>query len=327
MNISRRNVLRHASFVLGLVGSALAIAADPYPSKPITLVVPFAAGGSADILARVLANTLTTSLNQPVVIDNRAGAGGLIGTTLVAKSPPDGHTLLLTTDSLYAINPVLYGKRAEDAIGALTPVTHLGEAPLVLAVNSAMPVNDFPGLLKAAKVRSTPLSYGTPGVGTDHHLLGEIIAKEAGIKLNHVPYRGAGAALGDVVGGQIDMLITLMSTAQPMVEAGKLKLIAVASTKPYQADPKLSRMGQTLKGTDMLVSYSIMAPKGTPAPVVARLNESINAALRVPAVSGKLNELGLNPTGGTPAQFAQRMEEERRQREGIIRESNVKLVE
>lgn len=327
MNISIRTALRYACLAIGLAGSVAVFAADPYPSKPITLVVPFAAGGSADILARVLANTLTTSLNQPVIIDNRTGAGGLVGTALVAKAPPDGYTLLLTTDSLYAINPALYGKRAEDAIGALTPVAHLGEAPLVLAVNSAMPASDFPGVLKAAKASSTPLSYGTPGVGTDHHLLGELIAKEAGIKLNHVPYRGAGAALGDVAGGQIDMLITLMSTAQPMVAAGKLKLVGVATTKPYQADPKLSRMGQTLKGTDMLVSYSVMAPKGTPTTLVTRLNDSINAALRAPAVSGKLAELGLNPTGGTPEQFAQRMVEERQQREAIIRASDVKLVE
>lgn len=327
MNIPRRATLRRACLAVGLVAFTWASAADPYPNKPITLIVPFAAGGSADILARVLANTLTTSLNQPVIIDNRAGAGGLVGTSLVAKAPADGYTLLLTTDSLYAINPALYGKKAEDAIAGLMPVAHLGEAPLVLAVNSAMPVNDFPGLLKAAKTSPAPLSFGTPGVGTDHHLLGELIAKEAGIKLNHVPYRGAGAALGDVAGGQIDILITLVSTAQPMVAAGKIKLVGVATTKPYEADPKLSRMGQTLKGTDMLVSYSVMAPKGTPAAVVTRLNDSINTALRVPAVSGKLAELGLTPTGGTAAQFAQRMVEERRQRETIIRESDVKLVE
>lgn len=327
MNISRRTTLRRVCLAAGVLASAWASAADPYPSKPITVIVPFAAGGSADILARVLANTLTTSLNQPVIIDNRAGAGGLVGTSLVAKAPADGYTLLLTTDSLYAINPAMYGNKAEEAIAGLVPVVHLAEAPLVLAVNSAMPVNDFPGLLKAAKASPAPLSFGTPGVGTDHHLLGELIAKKAGIKLNHVPYRGAGAALGDVAGGQIDMLITLVSTAQPMVAAGKIKLVGVATTKVFEAEPKLSRIGQTLAGTDMLVSYSVMAPKGTPAAVVTRLNDSINNALRVPAVSSKLAELGLSPTGGSIAQFAQRMVEERRQRETIIRESDVKLVE
>jgi tripartite-type tricarboxylate transporter receptor subunit TctC len=313
--------------VVGAFASSVVFAADPYPSKAITLIVPFASGGSADILARVLANTLTEALKQPVIIDNRTGAGGLVGTSLVAKAPADGYTLLLATDSLYAINPALYGKKAEDAVGALTPVAHLAEAPLVIAVNSTSPANDFSGLLKAAKASGAPMSYGTPGVGTDHHLLGELIAKTAGVKLSHVPYRGAGAALGDIAGGQIDMLITLVSTAQPMVAAGKIKLIGVATTKVYEAQPQLSRMGQTLPGTDMLVSYSVVAPKATPAPVVARLNEVVNAALRNPTVSSKLSELGLTPTGGTVAYFAKRMEAERQQREGIIRDADVKLVE
>ena len=327
MNFVCRAVLRGACLIVGASAASLVLAAEPYPNKPLTLVVPFATGGSADILGRLLANTLTESLKQPVNIANPPGAGGLVGKSLVAKAPADGYTLLLATDSLYAINPALYGKKAEDAIAALTPVAHLAEAPLVIAVNTASPANDFPGLLKAAKASSAPLSYGTPGVGTDHHLLGELVAKTAGVKLNHVPYRGAGAALGDIAGGQIDMLITLVSTAQPMVAAGRIKLVGVATTKAYEAQPQLSRMGQTLPGTDMLVSYSIVAPKATPAPVVARLNDAVNAALRDPAVSGKLAELGLTPTGGTVAYFAKRMEAERQQREGIIRDADVRLVE
>lgn len=314
-----------AACACGIVSGAAA--ADAYPARPITLVVPFAGGGSADILGRVLANSLTETLKQPVVVDNRTGAGGLVGTSLVAKAPADGYTLLLATDSLYAINPALYGKKAEDAVAALTPVAHLAEAPLVIAVNSASPANDFAGLLKQAKASSAPLSFGTPGVGTDHHLLGELIAKSDQVRLNHVPYRGAGAALGDLAGGQIDMLITLVSTAQPMVAAGKIKLVGVASTKVYEAQPQIPRMGQTLPGTDMLVSYSLMAPKSTPAPIVTRLNEAVGIALRNPSVGSKLAELGLTPTGGTVTDFAKRMQAERQQREGIIRDADVKLVE
>jgi tripartite-type tricarboxylate transporter receptor subunit TctC len=326
MNPFRRGMLGCAAFAIALSAAGMA-RADSYPSKPITLIVPFTSGGSADNLARVVATALGGSLKQPVVIDNRTGAGGLVGTSLVAKAPADGYTLLLAPVSLYAINPSLYGKKAQEALDALVPVTHLAEAPLVFAVPGDSPINDFPGLLAAARSSKTPLSYGTPGIGTDHHLLGELIAKTAGVKLNHVPYRGASAALGDLAGKQIDLLITLVTTAQPMVSAGKVKLIAVATTQPYAAQPQLSRSAETLKGTDMLVGYGVLAPAGTPAPLIAKLNEAINAALKNKAVSDKLTEQGLTPTGGTIQSFSQRMGAERRLRESIIRDAGIKLAE
>ena len=326
MRLTRRALTLCAILALQATAAPATQAQAAYPGRPITLVVPFASGGSADILARILAATAAQSLGQPIVVDNRSGGGGTVGAALVAKAAADGHTLLLATDSLYAINPALHGKRADEAMAALAPVAHLAEAPLVIAVNSEAPAHDFPGFLAWAAASGTPLSYGSPGVGTDHHLLGELIALRAGVKLSHVPYRGAGAALGDIAGRQIDSLITLVSTAQPMLAAGKIRLIAVASTEPYATLPQLSRIGQTLKGTDMLVSYSLMAPAGTPRPVVARLNEAFNAALRSPSVGSKLAELGLTPTGGTVQAFAQRMAAERQQREGIIRDASVKLA-
>jgi tripartite-type tricarboxylate transporter receptor subunit TctC len=315
-----------AALALFTLGADRALAQATFPNRPITLVVPFAAGGSADILARVAGAAAGEILKQPVIVDSKTGAGGLVGTSLVAKAAPDGYTLLLTTDSLYAINPALYGKKAEEAMTGLMPVVHLAEAPLVIAVNVDSPANDFPGYLAWAKSRGS-LSFGTPGVGTDHHLLGELINKSGGVSLNHVPYRGAGAALADIAGKQIDSLITLVSTAQPMLSAGKIKLIAVASTKAYATMPNLSPTGQTLKGTDMLVSYSVMAPAGTPPAVVEKINEAFNAALRSSVVNSKLTELGLTATGGTQKAFAQRMTAERTQREGIIRDANIKLAE
>jgi len=321
-----RTIAACAAMAMCAVCAGRAAAQGAYPGKPITLLVPFAAGGSADILARVAGAAVSESLKQPVIIDTRTGAGGLVGTSLVSKAPPDGYTLLLTTDSLYAINPALYGKKAEEAMANLMPVVHLAEAPLVIAVHTDSPPNDFPGYLAWAKSRGS-LNFGTPGIGTDHHLLGELIAKSGGVSLNHVPYRGAGAALADIAGKQIDSLITLVSTAQPMLAAGKIKLIAVASNQPYATMPNLSRTGQTLQGTDMLVSYSVMAPAGTPPAVVSKLNEAFNAALRDPVVAAKLGELGLAPTGGTPKALSQRMAAERAQREGIIRDANVKLAE
>lgn len=325
-----KRLIRMASAFAGIALCAMAAdragAQALYPDKPITLVVPFAGGGSADILARVAGAAVAEILKQPVIVDTRAGAGGLVGTSLVAKAPPDGYTLLLTTDSLYAINPSLYGKKAEDAMSSLMPVVHLAEAPLVIAVSADSPANDFPGFIAWAKSKGS-LNFGSPGTGTDHHLLGELISKSAGVPLIHVPYKGSGAALADLAGKQIDSLITLLSTAQPLVVAGKIKVIAAASNEPYAAMPALSRTTQTLKGTDMLVSYSLMAPAGTPPAVVSKLNEAFNAALRHPMVSSKLNELGLTPTGGTPHSFAQRMTAERSQREGVIRAAQIKLAE
>lgn len=330
METTMKKLIRLTAAWAGIALCALAAdratAQTPYPSKPITLVVPFAAGGSADILARVAGAAVAESLKQPVVVDTRAGGGGLVGTSVVANAPPDGYTLLLTTDNLYAINPALYGKRAEEMLTNLMPVVHLAEAPLVIAVSADAPVNDFPGFIAWAKSRGT-LTFGSPGTGTDHHLLGELISKSAGIHLNHVPYRGSGAALADLAGKQIDSLITLVSTAQPLVAAGKIKLIAVASNQPIAAIPALSLTTKTLKGTDMLVSYSLMAPAGTPLAVVNKLNEAFNAALRQPSVSTKLNELGLTPTGGTPQSFAKRITAERTQREGVIRDAKIKLTE
>lgn len=327
MRTDRRRALL-ACTVAALTASASAMAQqDAYPSRPVTLVVPFAAGGSADILARVIGAPLSQVLRQPVVVEVKAGAGGTVGTSAVAQAAADGHTLLLNTVSLYAINPALYGRKAQEAIDHLTPVAHLAEAPLVFAVAGDSPVNDFPGLLAQARASATPLSYATPGIGTDHHLLGELIARAAGIRLNHVPYRGAAAAMGDVAGRQVDLLITLTSTAQPMTASGRLKLIAAATSQPLASHPQLSVAGQTLKGAEMLVSYGIMAPAGTPASVIGKLNEAINTVLKSKPVSDRLVELGLSPTGGTVQSFARRMEQERLQREAIIRDAGVKLAE
>lgn len=326
MDPIRRTLLSATASACTLLLHGAAMA-DNYPTKPITLVVPFVAGGSADIIARVVAQSMSTTLRQAVVIDNRSGAGGLVGATYVANAHADGYTLLLTTDSMYAINPSLYGKKAQDVVAALAPVGHLAEAPLVVAVPGDSPVHDFPSLLAHAKSAPKGLTYGTPGVGTDHHLLGELIAKTGDVKLSHVPYRGAAAALADLAGKQIDMLITLVTTAQPMLASGKVKLVAVATTQAYAAQPQLSRMGQTLKGVDMLVSYGITAPAATPQAVMDRLNKAVNAALTDKAVNDKLIEQGLTPTGGTIAAFAQRMKDEQRQREAVIRDANVKLSE
>lgn len=323
MNTHRRLLILGIAAAMSLSAPNLASAED-FPSKPITIVVPYSAGGSADVIARHLGKAIGESLKQPVIVENRTGAGGMIGAGTVARAAPDGYMLLLATDNLYSINPALYGKSARDTMSALLPVIHLAEAPLVLVVNSESQANDFSGLLEMARKRPEGLTYATPGIGTDHHLLGELIAKAARVKLTHVPYKGAASAVGDLSGGVVDILITLTGTAQPVLGTGKAKLVGVASNGPYAALPNVKPIDQTLKGVNMVVSYGVMAPTGTPDAVVRKLNDAFQKALSLPEVRTKFQQAGYSATGGSADYFARRIVEERQQREPIIAEANIK---
>lgn len=298
--------------------------AEEFPSKPITIVVPYSAGGSADVIARHLGKAIGESLKQPVIVENRTGAGGMIGASNVARANPDGLTLLLSTDNLYSINPALYGKSARDTMSALQPIIHLAEAPLVLLVKSDSQANNFADLLEMARKRPDGLTYATPGIGTDHHLLGELIAKAARVKLTHVPYKGAASAVGDLSGGAVDILITLTGTAQPVLGTGKAKFVGVASRGPYADLPNVRPIDQTLKGVNMVVSYGVMAPAGTPEVVVHKLNDAFQKALSLPELRTKFQQAGYSVTGGSADYFARRIVEERQQREPIIAEANIK---
>jgi tripartite-type tricarboxylate transporter receptor subunit TctC len=323
MNAHRRLILLGITAALPLSLPALANT-DAFPSRPITLVVPYTAGGSADTIARHLSQTVSELLKQTVVVDNRSGAGGMIGASAVARAPADGYTVLLATSNLYSINPALYGKSAQTTMSALTPVIHLVEAPIVIVASNGLQAGSFAALLEVARKRPEGLNYGTPGIGTEHHLLGELIAKTAGVKLTHVPYKGAASAVGDLASGQIDMLITLASTAQPAIGTGKAKLVGVASRGTYAALPQAPTVDQTLKGVNMLVSYSVMAPAGTPDTVLKKLNDAFQKALDRPEVRAKIQEAGYSPTGGSIEYFARRIIEERQQREPIITEAHIK---
>jgi tripartite-type tricarboxylate transporter receptor subunit TctC len=307
-----------------LLSAPAVVQADVFPSKPITLVVPYTAGGSADIIARTLSKAVGEILKQPVVVDNKPGAAGMIGAGAVAKAAADGHTLLLATDNLHSINPSLYGKSAREMMANLVPVIHLAEAPLVLVVNNGIEVKNFEQLIELARKRSEGLTYATPGIGTDHHLLGELIAKTAHAKLTHVPYKGAASSLSDLAGGQVDMLITLASTARPVLDNGKARIIAVASRGPYSALPQVPTVEQTLKGVNMVVSYGVMAPANTPEAVLRKINEAFQKAMDRPEARAKYQEVGYSGTGGPAEYYARRINEERQQREPIIKEAGIK---
>lgn len=300
------------------------VRADVFPSKPITLVVPYTAGGSADIIARTLSKAVGEALKQPIVVENKPGAAGMIGANAVAKAPADGHTLLLATDNLNSINPSLYGKSAQETMANLVPVIHLAEAPLVLVVNNNIAAKNLNEFIELARKRPEGLTYATPGIGTDHHLLGELIAKTARVKLTHVPYKGAASVLGDLAGGQVDMLITLASTARPALDTGKATLIAVASRTAYSALPQVPTVEQTLKGVNMVVSYGVMAPANTPEAALRKVNEAFQKAMDRPEVRAKFQDVGYTGTGGPAEYYARRIVEERQQREPIIKEAGIK---
>lgn len=322
MTTTRRHILT-AALCTGLLPLAAVAQTDALGRKPVAVVVPFAAGGSADVIARFLAKPMAERNGWTFTIDNRAGAGGTVGAAFVARAPADGYTLLLATDGMYSINPQLYGKSAQETQAQLQPVMHIAESPLLIVVPASSPIKTFRDFIAAAKTR--PLSYGTPGVGSAHQLLGELLAQRIGAPLNHVPYRGAAAALGDLGGGQLDSLITLLATVQPLLDSGRARVIAVSSHQPFPTLRDVPTLAQTFDGLEMQVGYGLMVPAGTPAPLVAQWNKAAREALQDPTVVTKMGELGLQATGGTPEAFRARITKERAAREAIITAAHIKL--
>ena len=301
--------------------------AAAYPGKPITIVVPYAAGGGADVIARALGKVMGESLKQPVVIDNKPGAAGQIAATAVSRATPDGYTLLLSTDNMYSINPVLFGKGSQDALAGLAPVSNLVGAPVVLAVNAAgaSPVRSLADLIAHARAKGAPLAYASPGVGTPHQLIAESIAKAAGVKFVHVPYKGTSSAVADLMGGQVDVLFGMPATLQPLAAAGRLRIIAVTTPGKSALLPSVPTVSETYKGVAISsVDMGLMVPLATPGSVVQRLNEEVQKALGHKEVRAILADNAMVAMNGTPAEYAQRMKTARQERERIIVETGIK---
>lgn len=323
---SRRFIISATVYALAAQLAFPAAAQQPaYPTKPITIVVPFVAGGSADLVARSVGNGLSLALKQPVVIDNRSGAAGHVGAGYVAKAAPDGYTLLLTVDNIYSINNVLYGKAAQDVVKKLTPITNMAEGPLVVAVAANFPASSMAELIALAKSRpGQPLSYGTSGVGTPHHLAGELLARMAGIKVNHIPYRGTAAATVDLVGGQLDMVFGQAAALQPLASAGKLKLLAETMPQQFRLLPTLPPVSDTVKGFDMTLNLGMMAPAGTPPGIVDVLSREIGRILATDRdVRAKIYETGMIPKTNSPAEYGLQIEREAAARGKLVTEAGI----
>jgi tripartite-type tricarboxylate transporter receptor subunit TctC len=301
-------------------------AAEPFPTHPIRLIVPYPAGGGTDIVGRMLGQKLQESLGQPVVIDNRGGAGGTLGTGLAARSTPDGYTLLLVPTS-HVINPSIYAKLPYDTERDFAPITMVASAAILMAVNPSVPADTVRAFIEAAKAQPQALgNFGSAGVGTVFHLTGELFKQVSGLPLQHVPYRGGAPTVTALLGGEVPLAFETMLALQPHVRAGTLRALAVTSARRSAIMPEIPTTAEA--GFPQLVadnSYALFAPAGTPAPILARLHEATVAALALPEVRDKLHGQGAEVVGNSPAELAAYVAAEIPKWAALVRQAGVKL--
>lgn len=286
-----------------------AFAQTAWPSKPVKIIVPFAPGGTTDLLARAMAPELAKSFAQPFIVENRAGAGGNIGADLVAKSPADGYTLLMGTVGTHGINKALYSKMPFDSQKDFAPITLVAGVPNVMVMNAdkakALGINSVPDFIKYAKAHPGQLSMASSGSGTSIHLAGELFKSMTGIFMTHIPYRGSGPALLDLMGGNVDVMFDNLPSALPQIKSGKLRAFAVTSAQRSAALPDAPTIEEAalLKGFDASSWFGLLAPAGTPAEIVKRIQQEAAKSLSSPAIKEKLLAQGATPGGNTPEQF------------------------
>lgn len=309
-----------------LCGSFDFAGADDYPTRPITLIVPFPPGGSTTVMARNVADKMSAALGQPVVVENRGGAGGTIGTRSVAKAAPDGYTILLSYTATMAIAPSMNVNAGYDPRKDFVPIGMIGFAPNVLVVHPSLPARSVAELIAYAKAAPAPVQYGSPGVGTVNHLAGEYLASETGVKLQHVPYKGNGPAMGDLLGGHIPMMFVPIPVALGNVKAGTLRGLAITTAKRSGLLPDLPTLAESgVPGFDVALRYGLMAPTGTPPAVIARLNRELNAALATEDVKQRLATEGAEALPGTPEAYAADVDADEKRWSGLVKKLGIKV--
>ena len=282
-----------------------------YPSKPIRLIVPFSPGGSGDAIMRVVGQKLTEAWGQPAIIDNRAGASGAIGLQMAARSPPDGYTLVHGTASTHTINPILQHDLPYDPIRDFAPVAILMATPNIIVAHPSVPASNLKELIQLARGKPGQLSYASNGSGTSSHMAGELLNLEAGIKLAHIPYKGAGPGIIEVLGGHVQLLIGAVATSLPHVATGRLKALAITSLQRSAAAPNVPTVAESgLPGFEVAQWFAIYAPAKTPREILAKLNAEINRALNQPSVKNEFTRQGFDVDNRTPEQFAAFMQAE-----------------
>jgi tripartite-type tricarboxylate transporter receptor subunit TctC len=330
--LSRRSILAASAVAMACVSTG-AWAQSGWPNKPVKIVVPFAAGGTTDILARAMAPELSKAFGQQFIVDNRAGAGGNVGAEIVARAPADGYTLLMGTVGTHGINRALYPKLPYDPIKDFAPVTLVAGVPNVMEMNAdkarQLGINNVQDFIKYAKGNPGKLNMASSGNGTSIHLAGEMFKHMTGIFMTHVPYRGSGPALMDLVGGNMDVMFDNLPSSMQQIKGGKLKPLAVTSAKRSSALPDVPTVeeagGPALKGFEASSWFGLLAPAGTPADVVSRIQQESAKALASPAVREKLEAQGAIPGGNTPAEFAKMIADEHAKWAKVVKASGAKV--
>ena len=320
-------MLAFACTGLACMGLDASAQAQTYPNKPIRLVIPYAPGGATDILGRSIAQKLGDLLGQPVIVENKGGAGGNIGADLVAKAAPDGYTLLMGTIGTHAINPSLYQKMPFDPVKDFVPVSLVLTNQLVLLVNPGVPAMTAGELVTYSQLPDVDLYFGSAGNGSSHHLAGELLKARSGLKMSHVPYKGSGPAVADLMAGQIQVLFSDIAGALPYTQSGKLRPLAVGGSSRSALMPALPTIAEALNlpGFDVSAWMGIFAPAGTPQPIVTRLNQAIVEITRMPDIVGKFAALGAEPIGSTQEQFARHIQAELAKWNKIVADAHVTI--
>ncbi len=325
MTTRRHLIAGAASLAAPFFWNTSARAADPFPSKVITIVVPQAPGGANDVIGRALAQRLSAAIGNPVIVENRQGAGGNLGTAYVARQPKDGHTLLLNAQSVQTINPFLYRKVPFDPVKDFDPVMVVGVAPYMLAVNPSVPAKNLRELVALAKASPGKFNYASAGNGTVNHLLGEMLKNAAGIDIVHVPYRGAAAAATDVVAGQVPMTFGSLAGLMPFVRSGQLRALGACTEKRTQLAPELPTLAETIPGLYANAWYGLFVPAGTPKEIVTKLNTEIIKLMDNPEMRERLVGLGVEAAPGTPDQLAMLLRDDLVRWAKIVKDSGAQL--
>ena len=318
----RTLVLASLAALLSLAG----LAAQPYPAKQVRLVVPYPPGGPLDTVARLLGQKIAASLGHPVIVDNVPGAGGNIGAATVAKAAPDGYTLLMGAVATHAINPALYPSIPYDAGKDFAAVTQVASTPNVLVVNPVIPANSVAEFVAYAKSRPGKLNFGSGSTGSAGHLAGELFKSMAGVDMAHIPYKGAAAAMQDLVGGRVDLMFDNLASSLAQVKGGRVRALAVTTAKRSPLAPELPTIAESgLPGFDISTWFGIFVPAGTPRPVIDRLHDEFVAALASPDVREKMLNLGAEPVGNTPEAFAAYVKSEATKYAKLVKSSGAKV--
>ena len=323
MNIEKRKLIK--SLLLGALVSPLNLVhAEKNITKPIRVVVPYAAGGGTDVIGRVLLQNLSELMGIPLILDNKPGAGTVIGTDFVAKSEPDGHTLLMTSSAI-AINAALLKNLPYNTLKDLIPVARICQGPNVIVVRSDSPITSVSDLIKASKEKPGLLSYASSGNGTAVHLAGELLKLMSGTQILHIPYKGAGPAYTDLLGGQVDFLIGTAGGVHKFVQSGRMRAIAVTSAERSKAYPGVPTVGETLPGYFAQVWYAVYAPSGTPQDLISNLNENIRRAVHLNSYQSTLESDGLVASVNTPTEMATFMRSEVERWQKVVQQANISI--